>query len=79
MQVDVTDPKATQEVRLKTLAAMAEVVVRRCVIGGSGCGGEVSVGEEGRLKLVVAYYTAMDRLRGGLPWRVNGTGLVGDV
>ncbi len=72
MEVDVTDPKATQEVRMKTLAAMAEVVVRRCVVGGTGCGGEVEIGDEGRLRMVVAYYTAIDGVGGGLPWRGNG-------
>ncbi len=40
---------------------MAEFVVRRCVAGGTGCGGSVLVGKEGELEMVVGYYT----LRGG--------------
>lgn len=74
LNVDVTDPKATEEVTLRSLAAMAEVVVRRCVVSGTGCGGSVLIGRGGRLKVTVAYYTAMDRMGPLLlPWLSNIT------
>ncbi|KAI4098036.1 MAG: hypothetical protein LQ339_006604 [Xanthoria mediterranea] len=74
LNVDVTDPKATEEVSLSSLAAMAEVVVRRCVVSGTGCGGSALIGRGGRLKVTVAYYTAMDRMGPLLlPWHSNIT------
>lgn len=61
VKIDVTDPRATEEVRMRSLAALAEVVVRKCVLGGTGCGGSASVGSvRSALELTLGYYTAVD-------------------
>lgn len=78
VKLDVTDPRATEEATLRSLAAMAEVVVRRCIVGGTGCGGSVSIGKGGSLNLMVAYYTVMDRVGGLLAWHSNITQLADD-
>lgn len=78
VRVDVTDSKATEEVTLKSLAAMAEVVVRKCIIGDTGCGGSVLIGKAGKLRLTVSYYTAMDRVERLLVWHSNITRFADD-
>ncbi|KAL8927085.1 MAG: hypothetical protein Q9208_002631 [Pyrenodesmia sp. 3 TL-2023] len=79
VKIDVTDPTATEEVSLKALAGMSEVLVRKCIIGGTGCGGSVLVGKAGKLRLSVSYYTQVDRANGILVWHSNVTRSVDDV
>lgn len=60
VKLDVTDPKAVEEVFLKTLTAPAEVVIRKCIIGGTGCGGSILAGKTKMLRLTLAYYTSVE-------------------
>ncbi|KAL8995463.1 MAG: hypothetical protein Q9169_004804 [Polycauliona sp. 2 TL-2023] len=60
VKIDVTDPKAWDETILKTLTAPAEVVIRKCIMGGTGCGGSMLVGKEKVLRLTLAYYTSIE-------------------
>lgn len=68
VKLDVTDPRAVEEVFLMTLTAPAELVIRNCIIGGTGCGGSILVGRNEGLKLTLAYYNG-----------VRGKGVVLDI
>lgn len=68
VKLDVTDSRAVEEVFLKTLTAPAELVIRNCIIGGTGCGGSILVGRNEGLELTLAYYTG-----------VRGKGMVLDI
>lgn len=59
VKLDMIDEKATEEVRLESLVSPADLVVRTCILKGSGCGGSVLVGPGRNIELSVAYYTAV--------------------
>ncbi|KAL9602427.1 MAG: hypothetical protein Q9219_001851 [cf. Caloplaca sp. 3 TL-2023] len=71
VKIDVTEPKATEEVTLKALAVTAGWVLRKCVVKGTGCGGVVVVGMGRRLEVRVGYYTGLGR-----DWARRGNGSV---
>ena len=73
LKLDVTDPRASEELRLKSLTVPAEVVVKKCIIGGTGCGGSILVGQSQVLELTLAYYTAVDPNSGFLEVSMNGS------
>ncbi|KAL8919902.1 MAG: hypothetical protein Q9172_004750 [Xanthocarpia lactea] len=60
VKIDVNDPQATEEATMKMLAASAELVVRRCIQEGTGCGGTILTGRTKALELTLGYYTAVD-------------------
>ncbi|KAL8938825.1 MAG: hypothetical protein Q9216_003685 [Gyalolechia sp. 2 TL-2023] len=60
VKLDVTDPKASDELFIKSLTIPAELVIRKCIIGGTGCGGSILVGKAKVLELTLAYYTAVE-------------------
>ena len=61
VKLDVTEPKAVEEVILKTLTAPAEFVIRKCIAEGTGCGGSILVGKWKQIRLTMAYYTSLER------------------
>ncbi|KAI4136702.1 MAG: hypothetical protein L6R39_007656 [Caloplaca ligustica] len=73
VKIDVTDPRATEEVTLKSLTAPAEVVIHKCILAGNGCGGSILVGKSRMMELMLAYYTA-DEIKSGISdLRLNRT------
>ena len=60
VKVDVYDPQATDEATMKMLAAGAELVVRWCILEGTGCGGSILSGRAKALEVSLGYYTALD-------------------
>lgn len=76
VKIDVTDPKASETIFIKQLVIQAEVVVRKCIIGGTGCGGEILAGDKRVLRLTLAYYTAVDGFPGEGDLVVGGNGTV---
>lgn len=73
VKIDVTDPKATDEVTLISLTALAEVVIKNCILGGTGCGGSILAGKSKVLELILAYYTAIPHEGRLLSTASNGT------
>ena len=61
VKLDVTEPKAVEEVELKTLTVPAEFVIRKCIAEGTGCGGSLLVGKGKKSRLTLAYYTSIER------------------
>ncbi|KAL9026047.1 MAG: hypothetical protein Q9196_005228 [Gyalolechia fulgens] len=76
VKIDVTDPKASDEVLLKSLAIPAEFVIKKCIIGGTGCGGSILVGKAKVVELTLAYYTAVKPDDGFVMVASNGTVLM---
>ncbi|KAI4227736.1 MAG: hypothetical protein LQ349_006660 [Xanthoria aureola] len=60
VKIDVRDPQTTVETTLKIQASWAEVVVKKCIIKGTGCGGAILTGATKYLELTVGYYTAVE-------------------
>lgn len=60
VKIDVRDPRHTEETTLKALAIWAEVVVKKCIIKGTGCGGTILTGMTKALEVTVGYYTAVE-------------------
>ncbi|KAL8910192.1 MAG: hypothetical protein Q9171_004490 [Xanthocarpia ochracea] len=60
VKIDVYDPQATDEATMKMLAASAELIVRWCILEGTGCGGTIMTGRTKALELTLGYYTAVD-------------------
>lgn len=73
VKIDVTDPKVSEELFIRSLAIPAEVIIRKCIKGGTGCGGSILVGKENNLELTLAYYTAFRPEDGFLMVASNGT------
>ncbi|KAI4271840.1 MAG: hypothetical protein L6R35_006513 [Caloplaca aegaea] len=58
VKIDVIDPKAVEVVpSLKALTAPAELIIRKCLLEGTQCGGSILVGPRRVLKLTLSYYT----------------------
>ncbi|KAI4229103.1 MAG: hypothetical protein L6R40_008076 [Gallowayella cf. fulva] len=57
VRIDVRDPKSTDETTLKVLTIAAELIVRKCIIKGTGCGGSILAGKSRGLVLKLSYYT----------------------
>ncbi|KAL8999974.1 MAG: hypothetical protein Q9188_005773, partial [Gyalolechia gomerana] len=72
VKIDVTDPKASEELFIRSLAISAEVIILKCIKGGIGCGGSILVGKEKNLELTLAYYTAVRPEDGFLMVASNG-------
>lgn len=74
VKLDVTDPKASDQLFIKSLVIQGEIVIKKCIIGGTGCGGEILVGDRRVLRLTLAYYTAIKGFgEGVLMLGENGT------
>ncbi|KAL8955480.1 MAG: hypothetical protein Q9193_006692, partial [Seirophora villosa] len=57
VKLDVIDPKAVEVLLLRSLTLPAELVIRKCILGGSMCGGSILVGPNKALALTLAYYS----------------------
>lgn len=73
LKIDVTDPRDTEVVALKSLILPAEILVEECIIRGTGCGGSILAGKKRVLKLTLAYYTALHFSSGFLEAYSNDT------